>query len=122
MPGLDGAIESAMGGMLLAQQASLTPPSPRRTTVKDTSQQQQTFGLSRPIMQGIRARVGFLRKRAETAPARIETPVSASSSNSSGARFIAGDVGGLHGPVRLIEPLALNSAAGWRRSVVGSYC
>lgn len=121
MPGLDGAIECAMEGMLLSA-SSRKEVHPLKSTIRESSTfGEQNFGLSRPIMQGIRARVGFLRKRAETAPAQLETPVpssASSSASSSGARFIAGDVGGLHEPIRLMEPLTPSSRA-WRRSVVG---
>lgn len=112
MPGLDGAIECAMSGMLFAQKNSSSSPTPS-TIESEEGKKRVSFVLARPIGQGIRDRIGFLRKRADTAPAKLQTQTL-----SSGARFIAGDVGGLHGPVRLIDPLTRSSGI-WGRGVLG---
>lgn len=69
MPGLDGAIEIAMSGMIVAQQRA----SDGTENSEGSEGRMQPFGLARPIMSGIRARIGFLRKRADTAPAKLET-------------------------------------------------
>lgn len=115
MSGMDGAVESAIGGMLFVQQASSSSSaSPLRNTspkklwemMGEGEGHPQLFGLSRPIMSGIRARIGVLRGRAETAPARIETNISSTTTpivRGATARFIAGDREGGSGPVRLID-------------------
>lgn len=119
--GLDGAIESAIGGMLFASRSvpSSRGSSPRK--VKDEDRlghvekvERETFGLARPIMSGIRARIGVLRGRAETAPAKLETAI-VGGTGGNRARFIAGDEQGANTPVRLMQPAMLSD--GWRWSV-----
>lgn len=114
--GMDGAVESAMGGMLIASQSvsSSRGTSPRKTG--HVERVEEAFGLARPIMSGIRARIGVLRGRAETAPAKLESMTTPAVVGNGRARFIAGDELGAYTPVRLMEPSGMLSD-GWRWSV-----
>jgi len=124
--GFDGAVESAIGWMLFASSHSQSYPtsregSPRKNKEGCSGRQverrvEEAFGLARPIMSGIRARIGVLRGRAETAPAKLESMTTPAVVGNGRARFIAGDELGAYTPVRLMEPSGMLSD-GWRWSV-----